>query len=74
MGHEQIEIRIDERRLRRIDIELFKCDPTRLREATGWEPTVELEDGLKMTVDWFRSHGHRWIWEDRVEGTIRKDT
>jgi nucleoside-diphosphate-sugar epimerase len=74
MGHEQIEIRIDERRLRRIDIELFKCDSTRLREATGWEPTVELDDGLKMTVDWFRSHGRRWIWEDRVEGTIRKDT
>jgi len=74
MGHDEIEIRLDERRLRRLDIELFKCDATKLREATGWKPTVGIEDGLQRTIDWFRSHGRRWIWEDRVEGTVRLDT
>jgi nucleoside-diphosphate-sugar epimerase len=73
MGHDSIDIRVDERRLRRLDIELFQCDPTKIHEATGWKPKVELEEGLRRTVDWFLAHGSRWIWEDRVEGTIRHD-
>jgi len=73
MGHDEIDIRVDERRLRRLDIEMFKCDATKLRNATGWKPTVGLDDGLQRTIEWFRSHGHRWIWEDRIEGTIRHD-
>lgn len=30
------------------------CDATRLREATGWAPTVELREGLERTVAWMR--------------------
>ncbi len=41
--------------------------------ATGWKPEVELEEGLQLTIDWFRTHGRRWIWEDRIEGAIRRD-
>jgi NAD dependent epimerase/dehydratase len=29
-------------------------DASSLREQTGWEPQVELADGLAATVDWFR--------------------
>jgi dTDP-glucose 4,6-dehydratase len=25
-------------------------------EVLGWSPTVPVEDGLKRTIDWFRSH------------------
>jgi dTDP-glucose 4,6-dehydratase len=31
-------------------------DITLARELLGWEPKVPLEDGLKRTIDWFRSH------------------
>jgi CDP-glucose 4,6-dehydratase len=31
-------------------------DSTKLRELTGWRPEVELEDGLRRTLDWYREH------------------
>jgi CDP-glucose 4,6-dehydratase len=31
-------------------------DSTKLRELTGWEPRVALDDGLARTVDWYRAH------------------
>jgi CDP-glucose 4,6-dehydratase len=31
-------------------------DYTKLRELTGWEPQVALEDGLRRTIDWYRAH------------------
>jgi len=35
-------------------IELF-ADATKAKEALGWEPKVAFEDGLRKTVEWFRS-------------------
>ena len=31
-------------------------DPTKLRETTGWTPSVELDEGLRRTVAWYRDH------------------
>jgi CDP-glucose 4,6-dehydratase len=31
-------------------------DPTKLRERTGWTPSVDLEEGLGRTLDWYREH------------------
>jgi CDP-glucose 4,6-dehydratase len=31
-------------------------DSTKLRELTGWRPEVELRDGLRLTLDWYRDH------------------
>lgn len=31
-------------------------DSARLRELTGWEPAVALQDGLARTIDWYRAH------------------
>ena len=28
----------------------------KLRELTGWEPRVSLEEGLRRTVEWYRAH------------------
>ena len=31
-------------------------DPAKLRERTGWTPSVGLEEGLQRAIDWYREH------------------
>ncbi len=31
-------------------------DSSKLRELTGWRPEVELDDGLRRTLEWYREH------------------
>ena len=31
-------------------------DSTKLRELIGWRPRVELEEGLRRTLEWYREH------------------
>ncbi|HEX6688645.1 MAG TPA: NAD-dependent epimerase/dehydratase family protein [Solirubrobacterales bacterium] len=31
-------------------------DSTKLRELTGWRPEIELGDGLRSTLEWYREH------------------
>ena len=38
----------------RIDIGSYHADDSAFRAATGWEPTVMLEDGIRRTIDWYR--------------------
>lgn len=35
-------------------------DYSKLRELTGWEPQVSLEEGLALTVQWYRAHPEAW--------------
>lgn len=37
----------------------YSIDCTRLHQL-GWKPTVVFEDGLKDTVDWYRTHEDWW--------------
>lgn len=32
-------------------------DSTKLRELTGWRPRVDLEEGLRRAIEWYRGHG-----------------
>lgn len=38
------------------EIDRQYVDTTKLRETTGWAPRVGLEDGLRLTVEWYRAH------------------
>jgi CDP-glucose 4,6-dehydratase len=38
------------------EIDRQYVDSTKLRTLTGWRPAVELEEGLRRTVDWYRAH------------------
>ena len=38
------------------EIDRQYVDSTKLREMTGWRPAVELEEGLRRTIDWYREH------------------
>ena len=31
-------------------------DPSKLRGLSGWEPQVDLDDGLRRTIAWYREH------------------
>ncbi|HEX6587324.1 MAG TPA: NAD-dependent epimerase/dehydratase family protein [Solirubrobacterales bacterium] len=38
------------------EIDRQYLDSTKIREQTGWEPGVELRDGIERTLDWYRAH------------------
>jgi nucleoside-diphosphate-sugar epimerase len=67
MGVRDLQIRIDKERLRRLDIARFRCDRTRLEKYIDARPRYSMEEGLRVTIEWFRKHG-RWSWEDYVDG------
>ena len=69
MQIESLEISTDPQRFRRRDIRSFRCDNRKLLRYTDWRPTVPIDEGLRITVDWFRHNGSRWSWESFVEGT-----
>jgi GDP-4-dehydro-6-deoxy-D-mannose reductase len=49
----KVEVRVDKDRLRPSDVPALVGDPRRLREATGWEPRVPLEESLRdLLHDW----------------------
>ena len=53
--HRRVQAVQDPQRLRPTDSEVMRlvCDASRLREATGWEPRVSLDQGLRATAAWF---------------------
>jgi CDP-glucose 4,6-dehydratase len=38
------------------EIDRQYVDSTKLRELTGWEPTVGLAEGLERTLEWYQEH------------------
>jgi dTDP-glucose 4,6-dehydratase len=37
-----------------VDVELRIPNVEKARETLGWEPRVELDDGLSRTIEWYR--------------------
>ncbi|MBD5203615.1 MAG: SDR family NAD(P)-dependent oxidoreductase [Bacteroidales bacterium] len=50
-----VEWQKDPERIRPSKSEVFRLcgDNTKIKELTGWQPQVSLEEGLKITADWF---------------------
>ena len=46
---------------KRIDIGSFYSDSTRFRHATGWRPTVDLDEGFARTLAYYREHMPRYV-------------
>jgi UDP-glucose 4-epimerase len=40
----------------------FYSDITKIRNSLGWEPRVDLEAGLRKTIDFYKEHKHRY-WD-----------
>ncbi len=48
----------------------YAIDASRIREELGWEPTVNFEEGLAETIDWYRSHAD---WLEKVRSGQYRD-
>ncbi|MEO1112526.1 MAG: dTDP-glucose 4,6-dehydratase [Pseudomonadota bacterium] len=38
----------------------YAIDPTRIREELGWKPSVNVEEGLEKTVEWYLANESWW--------------
>ncbi len=49
-----IEVTPDPQRMRDSDVPDIVCDPARIRERTGWSPTIPFEQSLRDILDYWR--------------------
>lgn len=40
------------------EVERLLCDSSLIRETTGWKPKFSLEEGLSITISWFKKNFH----------------
>jgi CDP-glucose 4,6-dehydratase len=38
------------------EIDRQYLDATKIRERIGWQPEVDLREGLRRTLDWYAAH------------------
>lgn len=38
----------------------YAIDHTKISQELGWQPSVTFEDGMKLTIDWYRQHPKWW--------------
>lgn len=48
----------------------YAIDATKLKNELGWEPSLQFEEGLTQTVDWYLAN-EKWL-EDIVSGDYQK--
>lgn len=58
VGKEDLKIIEDAQRVRPVKSEVMEliCDNSKAKKLAGWEPHYTLEEGLRLTVEWFREH------------------
>jgi len=71
MGYEKIDINISHARLRPLDVDMLQCDYTKANRITGWTPKIDIEEGLKRTLNWYMENGRHWIWEKSPQEIIQ---
>jgi len=54
LSGQRVEVKVDAARLRPADAPVLIGDPSRLRAATGWTPTIPLEQTLRDLLDHWR--------------------
>ena len=48
----------------------YGVNASKLRQEIGWQPTIDLDTGLRTTIDWY-CHERSW-WERIKSGEYRK--
>lgn len=52
----EVEVKVDPNKIRPVDVPIIEADTTKLREATGWERKIPLEQTIRETMDYWRQH------------------
>jgi nucleoside-diphosphate-sugar epimerase len=60
MGHESVEIRVDQDRVRPWEIWHLQSDNTKLYESIPLRPEVSLEESLNRTINYFNKNNYTW--------------
>ena len=63
MGHESVEIEVDQARVRPWEIWHLQSDNTKLYSAIGNKIPTSLEESLKRTIQYFYDNGDKWDWK-----------
>ncbi len=48
----------------------YAIDATKIKNTLGWEPSINFENGIKETVEWYLNH--RLWWESIKSGTYQQ--
>ncbi len=51
----EISVVVDPARLRPVDVPIIEADITKLKQATGWEPTIPIQETVRETVEYWRN-------------------
>ena len=35
---------------------MYAIDPAKAMRELGWKPTTMFEDGIKLTIEWYKNH------------------
>ena len=62
MGHENVEIEVDQDRVRPWEIWHLQSDNTKLYDAIGKREPTPLRTALQKTIEYFRNNGGKWDW------------
>jgi len=62
---ERIEVRRDRKRMRKVEIPLYRGDFSRFRRATGWKPEYGLDSTLKSILDYWRGQVKK-DWKEEI--------
>lgn len=59
---------MDENRVRpsKSEVERLLGDNTKLFSLTGWKPATTIDDGLRITIDWFRSEKNASFYKAHI--------
>ena len=49
-------VRVDPRYFRPTEVETLLGHPAKAKEKLGWEPTIELEEGLQYIIEYFKEY------------------
>jgi nucleoside-diphosphate-sugar epimerase len=63
MGHEEVNINVDQARVRPWEIWHLQSDNTKLYSVIKSRPEVNLEEALNRTIKFYFENGKKWDWK-----------
>lgn len=51
----EIRVEIDQNKIRPVDVPIIEADISKLNKATGWKPTIPLQQTIQETLDYWRA-------------------